>query len=323
MDLERAFLHAVAEDMDEDAVRLVFADWLEETGDAVRATYIRGTCQHARFGTGPPLMEEYHEERVRLSGTREAAWLGAGRAVWTAHLPTVSGTWLFERGIPEGTSFSGDEPVARFVRESPAVFSVPTVRTITLDCKLRMSISRNADAPGEVPEDVIRALAELPELQRVCTLRIESASLSTSQWRALVHSPHLIRLSHLMLDGSPLSDAAVTTLINSPVAPRLKLLSLAAKDYDYADWYSGMAFDYIQCVGDQGVALLAAAPALAGLHTLDLRYTRLERPAVESLLASRHLPRNLRLLVRAGFTRDALDEESLRQLRVRFDQVKC
>src|SRR5262249_13501753 len=39
------FLRAICASPDDDTVRLVYADWLEEHGDAVRAEFIRLQCQ--------------------------------------------------------------------------------------------------------------------------------------------------------------------------------------------------------------------------------------------------------------------------------------
>ena len=44
-----ALWRAVLEDPRDDAVRLVFADWLEEHGDAERAEFIRAQVERARL----------------------------------------------------------------------------------------------------------------------------------------------------------------------------------------------------------------------------------------------------------------------------------
>src|SRR5262249_25046079 len=45
---EKAFLQAVLDKPDDDAPRLIYADWLEEHGDGPRAEFIRLQCQLAR-----------------------------------------------------------------------------------------------------------------------------------------------------------------------------------------------------------------------------------------------------------------------------------
>jgi uncharacterized protein (TIGR02996 family) len=50
------FLSGIRAEPDDDAPRLVFADWLEDQGDAERAEFIRVQCELARpnLETGPP-----------------------------------------------------------------------------------------------------------------------------------------------------------------------------------------------------------------------------------------------------------------------------
>src|SRR5262249_49935579 len=54
---ERAFLTAILERPDDDATKLVYADWLEEQGDP-RAEYLRLMMTVRRGGGGPPAERE-------------------------------------------------------------------------------------------------------------------------------------------------------------------------------------------------------------------------------------------------------------------------
>src|SRR4051812_185048 len=80
--VERAFIqHAI--DSPDDAPRLIFADWLEDHGDADRAEFIRTQCRLARMSEDDPGARE-----LRLWGwgltedieTRIAARFGVGSA---------------------------------------------------------------------------------------------------------------------------------------------------------------------------------------------------------------------------------------------------
>lgn len=55
MDARRAFLDKITEFPDDDTPRLVYADWLEEKGQADRAEFIRVQCELAKLPTDPPL----------------------------------------------------------------------------------------------------------------------------------------------------------------------------------------------------------------------------------------------------------------------------
>ena len=54
---EDAFLRAIADNLDDDAPRLVYADWLDEHGDPVRAEYLRLLCRVNQTSTVDRLRE--------------------------------------------------------------------------------------------------------------------------------------------------------------------------------------------------------------------------------------------------------------------------
>jgi uncharacterized protein (TIGR02996 family) len=71
-----AFLQAIINTPDDDTPRLVYADWLEENGDAERADFIRVQCALARLPKNDPRCEAL-EARVReLFSQVVARWLG-------------------------------------------------------------------------------------------------------------------------------------------------------------------------------------------------------------------------------------------------------
>ena len=45
MDMNEAFVGSIAESLYDDTPRLVYADWLEDDGDADRAEFIRVQCE--------------------------------------------------------------------------------------------------------------------------------------------------------------------------------------------------------------------------------------------------------------------------------------
>src|SRR5262249_46624256 len=90
----RGFLEAIRESPGDDALRLVYADWLDDHGDAARAEFIRVQCELAR----PP----GKERRAGLED-RESALLSANRGAWLAPLDRVLqyDHCTFRRGFPE------------------------------------------------------------------------------------------------------------------------------------------------------------------------------------------------------------------------------
>src|SRR5262245_1236749 len=61
MSLRAAFLRDVVESYDDDAPRLIYADWLEDTGDAARAEFIRVQCELERLLDEDGLLPEEGE----------------------------------------------------------------------------------------------------------------------------------------------------------------------------------------------------------------------------------------------------------------------
>ena len=92
MNSRLAFFSAIAQTPDEDAVRLVFADWLDEHGEEDRAQFVRLQCQASRRPRWCP------QRRWLLW---RAEQLLARRPEWRAELPSLEGvTWgRFERGF--------------------------------------------------------------------------------------------------------------------------------------------------------------------------------------------------------------------------------
>jgi uncharacterized protein (TIGR02996 family) len=140
-----AFLQTILESPDDDAPRLVFADWLEERGDP-RGEFIRIQCQLAQ------LAED--DFRCPELEARERALLHAHRDEWERPLRQVlgqtPGRWWFRRGfIEEMTADAG-----AFLAHAETVFRLAPLRHVCL-----------SDAADHLP-----GLAALPLLDRLTSL---------------------------------------------------------------------------------------------------------------------------------------------------------
>lgn len=98
LDEREAFLRAIADAPEDDAPRLVFADWLEERGDSERAEFIRLQCAVARDGDRPEWLARADELLAR------------NRKDWI--VPGIPGRQLFGRGFVEYLHVSADEFLA-------------------------------------------------------------------------------------------------------------------------------------------------------------------------------------------------------------------
>src|SRR5215471_13701636 len=98
--LAQTFLDDITADIDNDATRLVFADWLEENGQTERAEFIRVQIERTR-------LPAWDAAQVRLR-LREQELLKQHGESWLAELPTIQGArWEgFRRGIVAEVSFA-------------------------------------------------------------------------------------------------------------------------------------------------------------------------------------------------------------------------
>ena len=93
---EQPFLDAAFERYADDRPRLVYADFLDDSGAPERAELIRVQLALARLGEDDP-------RRPELSD-RQAELLARNRAAWTAHLAGLVVSVDFRRGIPDSAS---------------------------------------------------------------------------------------------------------------------------------------------------------------------------------------------------------------------------
>lgn len=97
-DTRQALLDAIRDRPDDDAPRLIYADWIEEHGDTERAKFIRTQCALAR-------LPYWHPEQQRLA--KEATSLfKRNRRRWLVNLPRESKNH-FERGFLQDVPLTG------------------------------------------------------------------------------------------------------------------------------------------------------------------------------------------------------------------------
>src|SRR5579871_6871188 len=114
----RSFFRAIKENPDDDTPRLIFADWLQERGDAAsaaRGEYLRLSVMRHRL---PPDDPDYE-----LIKRREAEIFTEHRWQWLGPLTDAARGWTFERGMVQITA-SADKlltsEVADWARTEPS-----------------------------------------------------------------------------------------------------------------------------------------------------------------------------------------------------------
>jgi uncharacterized protein (TIGR02996 family) len=197
------FLQAVIERPDDDAPRLIYADWLAEQGESLRAEFIRLHCRLSQL-----LVAEREVELV-LPYFRSNSDYGIidsklirpeARAVLLRPLlelglreseasPTGGDgpgcRFFFRRGFVEHLIVSHEECVADFGRCAAEVLSLTPLTKLTLSTPVWR------DSPKEAAPRVLRVLAGLPETKRLQALEFSSYGPDDAAAQILLESPHI------------------------------------------------------------------------------------------------------------------------------------
>jgi uncharacterized protein (TIGR02996 family) len=247
-----AFLADIIAAPDDDGLRLIYADYLDERGDP-RGEFVRVQIELARLPDGPGPSSR----RLELEA-RERALLLEHEREWAGLPPRVATEWTFERGFLAGVKM----PAKGFSRLRELFASCPTVRHLHLA------------GPFKNGKPSMQAIASSPYLARLTSLTISDLIpwdfVGTEGVEALASSPHLSRLTTLRLPNCWIGDKGCRVLAGAPNLTGLTTLDLS--------W---------NAVGGEGVQALLEAPYLARLIKLDLRCNHPLTEAMKELLRER------------------------------------
>jgi uncharacterized protein (TIGR02996 family) len=268
-----ALLAAVLETPDDDAPRLVYADWLEENGEADRAAFIRLQIELARLPEGDP--------RAQALELRACALLQAHNDAWRAELPA----WALEVRYERGFVVRLDCALGAFLKRAAGLFRRAPVRVV----HVRNAVNRQ-----------VRELAASPHLARLAELEVEDSRMTPEGWRPLLTSPGLAGLPKLALNANHLTAEEVGTLAASPHLTRLTSLSLCGRaplgdealrhlaGSPHLRGLRELRLSHSGARGD-GLRALAGSPHLGGLTVLALRGTRPSPDGLAALVAAPRL----------------------------------
>jgi len=236
-------LAAVLAAPDDDAPRLIYADWLDEQGESDRAEFIRLQIREANMADEDPEKPGVHARAEYLGRTHHVEW--------ASRLPQFEGVhWeVFDRGFFVAARF--DHP-DRFFAHVGDVFAAAPIQ------ELRLHQFNNTHGPRLANTRQLRAVRviDLNDGNKIANLGIE----------ALMESRHLGRLAVLALRGNGLGSAGVRAIAMSSYARSLKRLRLDRND-----------------LFDDGARYIAESHALTKLQQLDLERTRTGDDAVKAL----------------------------------------
>jgi len=272
-----ALLQTILDHPDDDAPRLVYADWLEEQGQQERAEFIRVQIELAAT------LPEYSARWRELTARQSELWQDHGDN-WRKEAPA----WAVKYGQYR-RGFLGEIAVSAkdFIKGAAGLFARAPVQNLQV---------RNTDG-------LIAALFANPQLLHIRTLGIRVDAQTVA---FVAQCPHLAKLSTLDLHSSPLHDEGMALLAASPYLRQLTTVYLNATGLTPAGAASlkrspvlanveTLILGYNQRLGDAGITALACSPYLRKLTALRLWDCRIGLAGAQAL-ASAPWFANLRLL---------------------------
>ena len=301
MSVERnALIATIRAAPDEDGPRLVFADWLEEQGDAAstaRAEFIRTQIERANLPSGDDRHPELQARELRLLKRWSAAWC-------SSH--SVFKKVRFRRGMIEYVHLH----LQHFLHHRRQMFALEPVRDVRLTGFYRAT------------DDLVRRVAQCEEWKHIETLRIHHQGPHhdpRSNLVILLESPHLTRLRSLH---------TTQVQFNADARRRFERLALLRQLHDLhfptldmlmhhpGDWFSDgeteLAADSVQLrslvmpyyLRLEMLRQLSAMPFWNRLTSIQLQLPGHRTPDVLSLLRERMPPTLKSVRLAAGISPD-------------------
>jgi len=248
-----AFLAAIIANPDDDLPRLVFADWLEEHDDSLRAEFIRGQSALAAGSTDTEIAK------------RMVAIEAANRRRWS--IPGVPGRQEFRRGFVEYIHMSACDfltNATQLERAAPIV----DLRLIVANTLLReivavpwLSRLRGLDLKGNVGlGNFIEELVPDDRFRELRTLSLRNCQLwPDTCGRFAMLTTRIPSMKRLDLSGNPISDEGLAYLANATSLGGLTELIVRCDEQQ--DEYA---------IHAEGALALANSQPLSGLTELNL-----------------------------------------------------
>lgn len=299
------FFHAFQEEPHDDALRLIYADFLQDRGDDASAAHAELIRVQIELAAPVPRTRNTARRAAELA-RRQAELLAAWERVWLGEWADVLDGWTFRRGFVEAV----EADASVFLDHAADWFAEwPT-----------LGVAKLTRAAGHLPE-----LAESPWLAHLRGLDLSDNGIELGGLAHLTASRFLCLLQALDLSGNPIGPRGAGLLADARSADELSELHLARCGF----WGRGveellrgrsrqwrrldlsgnelLRRDLVQLadspvlpglvaldlasnpLGDHGASVLADSPNAAGLAELGLCNTGTGNAEVAALATSRHL----------------------------------
>lgn len=216
MNAQKALWQAILDDPDDDTARLVYADWLEENGEAERGQFIRVQVELARNGIGDARRKELERQETKL--------LKGKKTVWKANIPVIKGVrWgEFLRGFVSEAIVQSVFMFHRYARQIVEAIPLQVLRLRTVNSLHAVAVSphvknvRELHIPNQrIAEGPIEQLATAKNLGKVRVLNLSGNSLGDKGVAILAKTSALPALEQLDLSFNGIGSRGVTEMVNS------------------------------------------------------------------------------------------------------------
>ena len=224
-----SFVQAILSDPDDDGLRFVYADWLEERGDP-RGEFLRLQYLLAGMSRDDPDWHPLFRREIEMIRRHKEEWFGPLRkrfSFWECHRGFLDEVWtdnptflavadeLFARhpvqhlrGV-DLTTLASSPHLARLTELNLAYRGLngPSVQALAGYAQpLRLHTLELSN--NELGDGGAALLAGCPQLSGLRTLRLRTNQVGSAGARALAQSPHLRALTTLDLSGNTIGPAA-------------------------------------------------------------------------------------------------------------------
>jgi uncharacterized protein (TIGR02996 family) len=220
--MNEAFLQSICENPEDDAVRLIYADWLEENGDP-RGEFIRAQVELAQLTADSP--------RRRELAFRGHQLLEQHGGEWAAPVRPFVEEWHFRRGFIDKMTVSAKT----LVEHGEELFRLAPIERFRL-----------TGANGD-----ISFLAALPARASITSLDLIANDLPADVLTAIADNPALRNLKRLVLCFNPIGQRGAELLCADSICPVLNEIQCGGNGLDRqtrerleARFGARLSFDY-------------------------------------------------------------------------------
>ena len=283
--LESAFIEAIHETPDDRTLRLVYADWLDETGDR-RGELIRMQCELDELPVGNPQRTVLRQAIHDVCSEHQSEWLAPLRR-------RVLG-WQkarFEFGLVDNVTMSPTaflkHAEAGLFEEMPHLVGIclegaetPMLKALSSPYLAKLtSLTLRIISPPNTGS-LIDCLASLKTTRNLASLNLADCRCGDTNIAVLLRSPNFPKLQRLNLQNNSLTPWISQVLLHSPFLGQLKMLALGSR------WHWGH-----NRLEDLGVRALTETSQPLELRWLDLVANNLSDSSGWDLVQSTAFPK--------------------------------